>query len=643
MNTPHKPSFVARHWFVGLIVASLLVHVVALTVFQPWVRTSMTFDRQEQEAQAALVRERELERQAYEKARRQEIRLPSEHAEQISKREEAKRKSTLQENVIRLVNAREKVMKEREEAFEKLKERTEKDVLPDELKRMEGRLRRMEHSAHQVTREPKLKDEADKLESEVRGVRKDTEAMRKQAEKTPDDPPDYRKKADEIAKNADEWAKKYQEMADASDGSAQRRAMQAKRAAESLKKEAAKLANKGIDIEAMNDTSAEDEVGDVPPAAQPGQVAEASSADLYDAAVELERQVNIADEQARAAELALLHGSSMADARKKVASPPTDRPDLSPTLRMADEAGGIQTVGDLNAYRDAIALATSETSDMARRADRRADDEGAPTQARNQATGSHDDARNRRMAWLSRGGGQGNGRVVDLTALQLANWQGGGEGGATMSGLRADLSGRGGEMIGGKGRESKIRLTESTVVANALPGRMLTERSAREGFLYVDTWYIIGPWDNWSRAHFEITHPPEQRIDLDAKYYDGKFANRPKHPDHILRWEFVQSDRIAIQPPRVIHSATFYAYTEVYSDKTREMLVAVASDDMAKVWLNGDVIWTDVGQSGWRLDEGFRKVIFRKGFNTMLVRIENGPAYCVFSVLLCPPELMQES
>lgn len=227
-----------------------------------------------------------------------------------------------------------------------------------------------------------------------------------------------------------------------------------------------------------------------------------------------------------------------------------------------------------------------------------------------------------------------------MTSLQVGTWQGGGEGGETIQGLKSDGSGRGGEMIGGQGRKGTIRLRESYVVANALPGRMLTEASSREGFLYLDTWYMIGPWNNWSRATYEIVHPPEQQVNLDAEYYDGKFANRANHPDRVLRWQFVQSDRIAIEPPRPTFSATFYAYTEVYSDETREMLVAVASDDMAKVWLNGDVIWTDIGQSGWNLDEGFRRVIFKKGFNTVLVRIENGPAYVAFSVLLCPPSLL---
>ncbi len=103
----------------------------------------------------------------------------------------------------------------------------------------------------------------------------------------------------------------------------------------------------------------------------------------------------------------------------------------------------------------------------------------------------------------------------------------------------------------------------------------------------------------------------------------------------------MQSDRIAIQPPRTTCSATWYAYTEVYSDRTREMLVAVASDDMAKLWLNGDVIWTDVGQSSWNIDEGFRRVIFHRGFNTPLVRVENGPACCAFWVPLCPPSAVE--
>jgi hypothetical protein len=85
--------------------------------------------------------------------------------------------------------------------------------------------------------------------------------------------------------------------------------------------------------------------------------------------------------------------------------------------------------------------------------------------------------------------------------------------------------------------------------------------------------------------------------------------------------------------------STHYAYAEVFFEEEAGMLLAIASDDAAKVWINDTLAWQDTGLSAWRLDEGFRKVYFKQGFNTVLVRIEQGPGVCHWSVLLCPPDL----
>jgi hypothetical protein len=69
------------------------------------------------------------------------------------------------------------------------------------------------------------------------------------------------------------------------------------------------------------------------------------------------------------------------------------------------------------------------------------------------------------------------------------------------------------------------------------------------------------------------------------------------------------------------------------------MLLAIAFASAAIVWINGTLAWQDTGLSAWRLDEGFRKVSFKQGFNAVLIRIEQGPGVCHWSVLLCPPDL----
>ncbi len=67
--------------------------------------------------------------------------------------------------------------------------------------------------------------------------------------------------------------------------------------------------------------------------------------------------------------------------------------------------------------------------------------------------------------------------------------------------------------------------------------------------------------------------------------------------------------------------------------------MAIASNDAGKLWIDGEVVWQDNGLSSWNLDEGFRRVQFKKGFSKILMRVENGPRTCEFSLLLCPPDL----
>ncbi len=638
-----------RPWFAWLVIASLLVHGVLLVAVQPWARTVMHLDREAEAERTQLVQQREEARREMERLRRQALPLPREQAEELLEREKHKHHDALKQNVIRLVEARQKALEARREAFERLERRAERDVLPDQIERLNESLRKMANAAHQVSREPAYEEPSRPIKAELDEELDAFDKLQRDAEQAAeaDDtpPPDYREQADRLAKRAEELAEQYEAWKAESDGSAAHRAGEAQAAARRLADEAAELA-KGLDMQELNDVASAEPVGDVPAAAAtPPAVAAASPAELYEAATELETQIDRADKQARAAELAAVQGSSLAEAQAKTASPSPTRPDLAGVLAAGDDGraspanDGHTTVGQMTAYREAIAQARTETTDMARRAERR--QAGLDRRAVSPEASEADRRRTDALDRLSRT--RGERAVVDMTGLQRP-YQGAGGDHDDMAGmgLTADQTGLGGEMQAGDPRRT-VRLGKRNVVANALPGRMLTDDSDRGGFLYLDTWYMIGPWSNWARADFSVVHPPEQRVDLDATYHDGKFANRPDHPDHVLRWEFVQSDRIAIQPPRITYSATWYAYTEVYSDRAREMLVAVASDDMAKVWLNGDVIWTDVGQSSWNLDEGFRRVVFHKGFNTVLVRIENGPAYCAFSVLLCPPEVIERA
>ncbi|HUT33129.1 MAG TPA: hypothetical protein VNE39_06610 [Planctomycetota bacterium] len=161
-----------------------------------------------------------------------------------------------------------------------------------------------------------------------------------------------------------------------------------------------------------------------------------------------------------------------------------------------------------------------------------------------------------------------------------------------------------------------------------LPARKLM---AREGpkpeWAYLDTWYLIGPFPNPDRAHLDKKFPPESAVDLDATY-QGK-DGRP------LRWQFKQFNQLMIAPIAADRYAIWYGYTEVYVDKPQERWVAFGSDDYSKAWLNGELVWAS-GKTPhrWIPDRGFRKLKFREGYNTLLVKLENAGGTTGYSVMI---------
>ncbi|WP_159523627.1 OmpH family outer membrane protein [Sunxiuqinia indica] len=197
------------------------------------------------------------------------------------------------------------------------------------------------------------------------------------------------------------------------------------------------------------------------------------------------------------------------------------------------------------------------------------------------------------------------------------------------------------------------RLDQEMVKAQALSGRRVTKQAERKGWLYINTWYMIGPWENYGRDDFAIVHPPEISIDFDAVYTDGqvgqgtaetdsdplKMIGEEVELDGTLRWNFMQSESMHNTVPVTTGHSTYYAYTELYFDEPATMLVAIGTDDSGRVWINGKDVWQDRGTSWYYIDESMTLFQFRQGWNRVLVRLENsggGPAG--FSLLICPPE-----
>jgi hypothetical protein len=179
------------------------------------------------------------------------------------------------------------------------------------------------------------------------------------------------------------------------------------------------------------------------------------------------------------------------------------------------------------------------------------------------------------------------------------------------------------------------------------PGRRVASRGESPNWMFVDSWYILGPFDNIGRRNIEKKFPPETVIDLNATY--------PGKNGVPICWEFQQSGRPNVMPLLAGYNAAqrnpaldaeanyrnnleyiiYYAYTELWFEEACDLWVAIASDDFSKVWIEDQLVWTSGKKlKPWRLNEGLRKVRFTQGVNRILYRVENGNNRTEFSLVI---------
>jgi hypothetical protein len=161
------------------------------------------------------------------------------------------------------------------------------------------------------------------------------------------------------------------------------------------------------------------------------------------------------------------------------------------------------------------------------------------------------------------------------------------------------------------------------------PARAFLGPGDRSRWVYLDSWYTIGPFPNPERREHDTRFPPEENVDLDAIYVasDGL----------PVEWTYVRATSPRVAPPTMDEYTVHYAYTEIRSDRPREVWLALGSDDSVRAWLNGERVWeSDVHLKEWHLADGFRRVELRPGYNTLLLRLENawGPGFFSASIRL---------
>ena len=160
--------------------------------------------------------------------------------------------------------------------------------------------------------------------------------------------------------------------------------------------------------------------------------------------------------------------------------------------------------------------------------------------------------------------------------------------------------------------------------------------------VYLDTWYVIGPFAGKGDESMQAAYPPEDDVDLDAAY--------PGPEGRTLTWQFTSRGFYPFIPPDRRDDAVYFAYTELRVDDDVDAWLSVAADDDSMMWLDDRLVWVGApGDKPWyhppyylrdelvgslALTEGQRRVHLAAGVHRLLFKLYNKGDRTFFSVVL---------
>lgn len=141
-------------------------------------------------------------------------------------------------------------------------------------------------------------------------------------------------------------------------------------------------------------------------------------------------------------------------------------------------------------------------------------------------------------------------------------------------------------------------------------------------------WWVLGPFPDPNHGEgYTRIYPPEQKIDLDARYdgaYSAEIGWRHYHStDRVVNL----TQALALDPKG---GAVAYAMTFVYA--TREQQVdALLVTPNAKLWVNGELVFGRYNRPNYyemRDPFGYtRSVLLKKGWNQVLLKLAGDPRH----------------
>ncbi|MFO8007950.1 MAG: hypothetical protein R6V05_09450, partial [Candidatus Brocadiia bacterium] len=377
---------------------------------------------------------------------------------------------------------------------------------------------------------------------------------------------------------------------------------------------------------------------------QPAAEAEPDLADLYGESRRSEDHIAEALKEVRAMDLAMVRDVELADARQDIDLVRPVRPDLDTDLLRAS----VRTGQRFEQHKEEVGKALRETTSMVNLAHRMlemANQSAAKMEFGTQAVAESAlalerpelELRIREMAMEDVSGRFSNmSGMMEMMAQEGTEeeQQQGDAGEGALARLPAqdirDLTSEeedeGAQPVfsEGEGEGDFPQLSPDIVKVGA---RRIASDGRPARYIYLDSWYTIGPFPNPNRVNIDREFPPDSIVDLDATYI-GKGGR-------TIRWRFVQSHQPMMVPPNAEEYGIWYAYTELYCEEPMDVWIAAGTDDRGILKINGVTVWISSKRlKGWTVDEVWRKVHLQKGINRILYRVENGWLYIGYSMTL---------
>jgi hypothetical protein len=379
-------------------------------------------------------------------------------------------------------------------------------------------------------------------------------------------------------------------------------------------------------IKSQLESGAADKDDDVQFSAQPRTPEE-----LLKEARELSRKIDEIERDARAEQLAKLLHIPKQKALEKVAQ-----------ARKPEEPAGAEPVKPVDAAAKIEQLEAKARDALARRGRQLAQQQdGVRVAARELHSGSaaRQGAPGRQLGSGRPGSGSPGGMSISSVFRTIDAF------------MHSDRAGRGieGNIVAGNHDDvdqTIVRIPEVSAGARVKgTGRIIGPGGPYADRVYVNRWYLIGPFDRKHGDAWLTPDPPEQAVVLDAAYRgkDGR----------LLKWEYVDSANYPLVPPRPAEEAVYYGYTELMVDKEQDLTIWVGARDDAQLWLNDKLVWrgrnvakgpfyrevNDTNNTHGRdynFSEGKRVVHLRQGRNKLFFKLSNGVGSLFFSLVLTP-------